>query len=190
MVIAHLLGVPAADRHRFATWSRKLSAVVFGAGDDPNRRALATEGSEEFAEYFGWLVAQRERDPGDDLVSALVAAQGDDGLNRAELAGACTLLLFAGHETTADLLANGTVGLLRHPGELALLRQDPGLWPLAVEELLRYDTPTKIQVRVVAAAHTRAGHHLEAGDMVYLCLSGANRDPDDVPRPRPRRRAA
>ncbi len=183
MVIAHLLGVPAADRHKFGTWSRKLAAVVFGAGDDPERRALATEGSTEFAEYFRWLVAQREQDPGDDLVSALVAAQGEDGLSREELAGACTLLLFAGHETTADLLANGTVALIRHPQELELLRRDPGLWPLAVEEILRFDAPTKIQVRVVIEDHERSGRKLEKGDMVYLCLAGANRDPAEFPDP-------
>lgn len=183
MVIAHLLGVPSADRDRFGTWSRKLAAVVFGAGDDPNRRALATEGSAEFAEYFRWLVAKREAEPGDDLVSALVAAQGEEGLSREELAGACTLLLFAGHETTADLLANGTVALLRHPGERERLHRDPGLWPLAVEELLRYDAPTKVQVRVVAETHERSGRLLEAGDIVYLCLAGANRDPAEFPEP-------
>ncbi|MGH8971709.1 MAG: hypothetical protein ACRD0C_00705 [Acidimicrobiia bacterium] len=84
MVIAHLLGVPAADRDKFGTWSRKLAAVVFGAGDDPARRTLATEGSTEFTEYFRWLVAQREAEPGDDLVSALVAAQGEEGLSADE----------------------------------------------------------------------------------------------------------
>jgi cytochrome P450 len=183
MVIAHLLGVPATDRDKFGTWSKKLAAVVFGAGDDPERRALATEGSTEFTEYFRWLVAQREAEPGDDLVSALVAAQGEDGLSADELAGACTLLLFAGHETTADLLANGTVALARHPAELDRLRQDPGMWPMAVEEILRYDAPTKVQVRVVTEAHDRSGRHLEAGDMVYLCLAAANRDPDEFPDP-------
>ena len=177
MVIAHLLGVPAADRHKFGTWSRKR------AGDDPERRALATEGSTEFTEYFHWLVAQREQEPGDDLVSALVAAQGDDGLSREELAGACTLLLFAGHETTADLLANGTVALARHSGERERLRRDPGLWPMAVEEILRFDAPTKVQVRVVTEDHQRSGRPLQAGDMVYLCLAGANRDPAEFSDP-------
>ena len=183
MVIAHLLGVPAADRDKFGTWSRKLAAVVFGAGDDPERRALATEGSTEFTEYFRWLVKQREAEPGDDLVSALVAARGDDGLSPAELAGACTLLLFAGHETTADLLANGTVALVRHPAELGRLRREPGRWPMAVEEILRYDAPTKIQVRVVTEDHERSGRRLEAGDMAYLCLAAANRDPAEFPDP-------
>ncbi|MGH9038899.1 MAG: cytochrome P450 [Acidimicrobiia bacterium] len=183
MVIAHLLGVPATDRDKFGTWSRKLAAVVFGAGDDPARRTLATEGSTEFTEYFRWLVAQREADPGDDLVSALVAARGEKGLNADELAGACTLLLFAGHETTADLLANGTVALVRHPGELARLRRDPGLWSMAVEEILRFDAPTKVQVRVVTEGHERSGRVLEAGDMVYLCLASANRDQAEFPDP-------
>lgn len=183
MVIAHLLGVPAADRDKFGTWSRKLAAVVFGAGDDPERRALATEGSTEFTEYFRWLVAQREVEPGNDLVSALVAAQGDEGLSAGELAGACTLLLFAGHETTADLLANGTVALVGHPGELERLRREPGLWPMAVEEILRFDAPTKVQVRVVTADHERSGSALSAGDMVYLCLAAANRDPAEFPDP-------
>ncbi|MGH9002956.1 MAG: cytochrome P450, partial [Acidimicrobiia bacterium] len=183
MVIAHLLGVPAADREKFGTWSRKLAAVVFGAGDDPERRALATEASTEFTGYFRWLVAQREAEPGEDLVSALVAAQGDDGLSAGELAGACTLLLFAGHETTADLLANGTVALERHPGQLDRLRRDPGLWTMAVEEILRYDAPTKVQVRVVTRDHERSGRRLGAGDMVYLCLAAANRDPVEFPDP-------
>ncbi len=183
MVIAHLLGVPAADRDKFGTWSKKLAAVVFGAADDPARRTLATEGSTEFTEYFRWLVAQREAEPGDDLVSALVAARGEDGLSAGELAGACTLLLFAGHETTADLLANGTVALVRHPAELDRLHRDPGMWAMAVEEILRYDAPTKVQVRVVTEDHERAGHHLEAGDLLYLCLAGANRDPAEFPDP-------
>jgi cytochrome P450 len=112
-----------------------------------------------------------------------VAAQGEDGLSRDELAGACTLILFAGHETTADLLANGTVALVRHPEELERLRREPRLWPMAVEEILRFDAPTKVQVRVATEDHERSGRHLQAGDMVYLCLAGANRDPAEFPDP-------
>jgi cytochrome P450 len=183
MVIAHLLGVPAADRDRFGTWSHKLGALVFGAGDDPDRRTQAVEGGSEFIEYFGWLVAERERNPGDDLVSALVAARQRDGLSAAEVAGACTLLLFAGHETTADLLANGTLALSRHPGQADRLRREPELWPSAVEELLRYDGPTKVQTRVVTETHTRGDHELGQGDVAFMCLNAANRDPGAFPEP-------
>jgi cytochrome P450 len=178
IVIAELLGVPATDRERFKTWATKLGAIVFGALDAPSRHALAAEGAAEFTDYFHALVRRRGRDPGDDLISRVLAARGGaDGLRDEEIAGACTLLLFAGHETTTGLIANGMATLLARPEALARLRGDPALLPSAVEEMLRYEGPVRAMVRQVAVTHERGGHDLAAGDRVYLAVAAANRDP-------------
>jgi cytochrome P450 len=184
MVIASLLGVPAEDRARFGTWSRKLAALVFGASDNPDHYAIGAEGGAEFSEYFGALIARREREPGDDLISALVASRDrGDGLTAAELVGACTLLLFAGHETTTSLIANAALALARNPDVARRLRHEPDRWGVAVEEMLRYDGPAKVQVRTVVTAHERGGHRLAAGDLVYLAFCAANRDPAQFDHP-------
>ena len=184
IVIAELLGVPPADRARFKTWSAKLAAVVFGASNDPDQDRVAAEGSAEFADYFGELIAEREREPADDLISALVASRDrGDGLTSQELVGACTLLLFGGHETTTNLIANGVLSLLRFPDELARLRADPALLPNAVEELLRFEPPQKVMVRNVAETHERSGRVLRRGDAAFLAVAGANRDPAGFPDP-------
>ena len=184
IVIAELLGVPPADRQRFRTWSAKLAAIVFGASDDPDQDRAAAEGSAEFADYFGKLIAEREREPADDLISALVASRDrGDGLTSEELVGACTLLLFAGHETTANLIANGVLSLLRSPDELARLRADRTLLPNAVEELLRFEPPQKVMVRNVRETHERSGQVLQRGDAAFLAVAGANRDPAEFPDP-------
>jgi len=184
MVIARLLGVPAGDRDRFGAWSRKLASLVFGASDNPDHYAIGAAGGAEFAAYFGELVARREREPGDDLVSALIAARDrGHGLSATELVGACTLLLFAGHETTTSLVTSAALALARHPDATRRLRDDPGRWAAAVEELLRYDGPAKVQARTVLTAHERGGRRLEEGDLVFLAISGANHDPAQFDHP-------
>jgi cytochrome P450 len=186
VIIAEMLGIPAADRERFKTWSRNLSAIVFGESGNVDQAGTAAAGSAEFAEYFRWLIAKRATRPGDDLISALIAARADadgDGLTDIELIGACTLLLFAGHETTTNFLTNATLALLRHPEQAALLTHSPELVGDAVDELLRYDGPVKVMVRTVASDHERAGQHLTAGQIVFLAVTGANRDPAAYPDP-------
>lgn len=180
LVIADLMGVRGADRHRFKDWSAKLAAIVFGESDNPHRDARAAEGSAEFVDYFGRLVRRRRERPGDDLVSALLAAQADEGaveLSELDLVGACTLLLFAGHETTTNLLANSALALMRHPDQARLLRSRPEIVDTAVEELIRFDGPVKTMVRVASRTHERGGATLEQGQTVYLSVAGANRDP-------------
>lgn len=180
LVIADLMGVEGAERHRFKDWSAKLAAIVFGESDNPRRDARAAEGSAEFVDYFSWLVRHRREHPGEDLVSALLAAQAEEGageLSELELVGACTLLLFAGHETTTNLLANSALALLGRPDQAALLRSRPETVDTAVEELIRFDGPVKTMVRVAARTHERGGVTLERGQTVYLSVAGANRDP-------------
>jgi cytochrome P450 len=182
IVIAELLGVPPADRDRFKTWSDKLAGIVFGASGDARAAEVVASGSTEFADYFGWLVRRYTDHPADNLVSALIAASrpGDGdrpGLSPTELVGACTLLLFGGHETTTNLIGNSVLALLRHPDQLAALRSRPEAVATAVEELNRYDGSTKVMVRIVAEDHHRAGHALQAGQTVLLGVASANRDP-------------
>lgn len=189
IVIAELLGVPPADRARFKTWSTQLAAIVFGASNRPDQAELAAAGSAQFADYFGWLIAKYTDEPQDNLVSSLIAvtredaADGGRGLTPAELVGTCTLLLFGGHETTTNLIGNAVLALLRHPDQLARLQGHPEGMGLAVEELHRFDGPTKLMVRTVAEAHERGGHRLEAGQLVFVGVGAANRDPAAFPDP-------
>ncbi len=178
IVIAELLGVPPADRDRFKTWSAQLGAIVFGASNRPDQAEMAAAGTAQFAEYFTWLIRRYETEPADNLVSALIASRDQgDGLTTDELVGACTLLLFGGHETTTNLIGNATLALVMHPDQWAWLREHPDLIGLAIEELHRYDGPSKLMVRIVGVDHERSGHRLEAGQTVFLGIAGANRDP-------------
>lgn len=182
IVIAELLGIPADDRDEFRTWSNQLAAIVFGGSSrhgNAERAVTAAAGAARFAGYFRALLADRAHHPGDDLVSALLAAQpeADPPLAASELVGACTLLLFGGHETTTNLIANSAVTLLTHQDAWRWLREHPDAVPSAAEELHRFDGPTKVMVRVVGEDHERHGVELRAGQTVYLGVASANRDP-------------
>jgi cytochrome P450 len=178
LVIADLLAIPRADREAFQQWSDRLSGVVFAAeshGDAATAAAIAA--ADDFVAYFGELIEHRRRHPGDDLVTALVHASGPGAPEPAELVGACTLLLFAGHETTAGLIANGTASLLDDPQARQRLAGDPALWTSAVEELMRIDGPAKVMVRKTTEAVRWHGVDLREGDTVFLVILAANRDP-------------
>lgn len=179
IVIAELLGVPTDDRDEFKTWSDQLAAIVFGASNRPDQAATAAAGSARFAEYFTGLIAQYEQCPSDNLISALIAAAGvaDPPLSATELVGACTLLLFGGHETTTNLIGNAVVSLLTHPDAQRWLVEHPDRIGGAVEELHRFDGSSKVMVRIAATDHERAGVQLAAGDTVFLGIAAANRDP-------------
>jgi cytochrome P450 len=185
-VIAEMLGVPHADRDCFKQWSDDIAALagnVPGAmSEDVLRRA--TTGLRELRAYFAGIVAQRRVEPRGDLISDLVKVQQEgDRLNEAELLANLVLLLNAGHETTTNLIGNGTLALLRHPDQLRRLRADPALIPTAVEELLRYDSPVQFTNRVLKADLTLGGKQLRAGQTVLLLLGAANRDPAQFPDP-------
>ena len=177
LVIADLLGVPRADRGEFQAWSDELSRVVFAAEAGAGNTDRAIAAADRFFDYFGDLIEHRGRHPGDDLISALVTASGPGGPDPAELVGACTLLLFAGHETTAGLIATGARLLIDHPGERARLAADPGLWPTAVDELMRMDGPAKLMVRKATEDRPWETADLHRGDTVFLVILAANHDP-------------
>lgn len=179
-IITELLGVPQADHDRFESWSRRLVRGLDPAlaVTDPAEMDEILAAQREFDAYFADLIARRRTEPGDDLLSGLIAIeeQGDQ-LSEAELKATCTLLLVAGHETTANLIANGVLALLRHPDQLAELRADPGLVGGVVEEVLRYDPPVQLTNRVTRTP-IRFGEVEAPEDGVLIVMIGAaNRDP-------------
>ncbi len=178
-VICELLGVPDSDQGRVIAWCHQL--------EDPTSTGLTPEGVEamveslieELQDYLRDLIHRRRAEPADDLVGALVEAEEHGNrLSEDELLSACFVLLASGHETIMDLIGNGTLALLRHPAELHRLQRDPALIRSGLEELLRYDSPNQMVIRVVAGAVEIAGQTLNEGDLVYLVLAAANRDPD------------
>jgi cytochrome P450 len=177
MVIAELLGAPASDRERFRTWSDEISPIVFGSFNSATRRAAAEAAILNFADYFGHLVRRYETCPADNLVTALIEARDSrDALSQDEVIATCMLLLFAGHETTTNLIGNGAYQLLRHPEQLRRLRGDPSLATSAVEETLRFEGPSKIVVRLAAQRLEYGAAVFEPGQRVFLVQASANRD--------------
>ena len=184
IVIAGMLGVPPEDRDQFKQWSDDISALVFGGMEDPSRHERARSGMSMLVQYVTELVERARRDPRDDLATALVQAHDDDGaLSESEVVATCVNVLFGGHETTTNLIANAVLALLRHPEQAALLREDPERAPAAVEELLRYDGPAKAVVRVAADDLELLGRRISAGDRVFLLPAAANHDPAIFDRP-------
>ena len=176
-VIAEMLGVPAEDMDRFEGWSNDIAFVVepiLTPGQVENVRRA----SEELFAYFETIVEARRRDPRDDLVSALLAAEEEgDKLSREELLSTMLLILIAGNETTRNLIGNGMLALLRHPDQLQRVRDEPGLLEPAVDELLRYDSPVQLDGRVVREDLELGGKRLHAGQKAIALIGAANRDP-------------
>lgn len=183
IVIAEMLGVSPEDRDQFRHWSDELALVAFGAsGDERYERSL--NGLEEMISFFRELIELRRRKPGNDMISAMMAGDGSgDELTENELLAMCSLLLFAGHETTTNSIANGIVSLLQFPDQLALLREHPEIISTAVEELLRFDGPIKVLTRWVKADTELAGRKIRAGERVYLVVASANRDGEKFANP-------
>lgn len=179
-VISELLGVPEAEREGFF----ELTDVIrtrgqAGRGSEEDRSAVQ-EAQRALADYLGGLIARKREHPADDLLSALVAAR-DEGsmLSERELVSSAFLLLFAGHQTTADFLGNAVVALLTNPGQLAMLRQEPELLPPAVEELLRFDGSVPVASPRIALEDVEyRGVRIPAGSIVTIVLAAANHDPE------------
>ena len=178
-VIAELFGVPPDQRDWLAGWSEKFGVVVFGAVNRPDYETLAEEAGDELEGRLRPLFDRYRSEPEDNLLSLLLAGEGaDDGLTTAEILGACSILLFAGHDTTASLLGSGAVALCRDPdARRRLVDLDGDDLDTAVEELLRFEAPAKAMMRTVAESHDRGGRSFEAGQAVFMAILAANRDP-------------
>ncbi len=175
-VIAEMLGTPPADHERI----RKLTGTVVRSLEpvaDPDLAAAILAADDELIQIAVEMIAWKRANPADDLLTALIHAEDDgDVLNDDELVAQTLLLYIAGHETTVNLIAGGTLALLRHPGQLALLRSDPALVGNAVEELLRYDSPVQASRRITLEPVTVGGVTIPAGAFVMASLGSANRD--------------
>jgi pimeloyl-[acyl-carrier protein] synthase len=185
-VICLMLGVPVEDRERFKQWgldiARGLDAIMLPPDSEVARRSMVSRLA--LAEYFRELIAERRATPRADVLSGLIAAEeAGDRLSEHELLATCILLLIAGHETTVNLIGNGTLALLRHPDQLRLLRERPALIGGAVEELLRFDGPVQRTARIPSADITIDGRTIPKGDLVMPFIGAADRDPAQFPDP-------
>jgi cytochrome P450 len=179
IVVAALLGIPAADRDAFRSWALDLVMVVGSGTIDPAMAATASASMTRMRDLMDRLVAVRRAHPGPDLLSAMIAAVDDgDRLTGDELAANALFLMTAGHETATNMLSNGILTLLRHPGQLALLRARPSLLGSAIEEMLRFEGPVQIAARIADRDRRVAGLDVRAGQPLIIMLGAANRDPD------------
>jgi cytochrome P450 len=180
-VICELLGVPQAGRARLGQEFTKLLVPT----STPSEYAEAKAASDAVVAMLRDLVAGKETSPGDDLVSALIRARdGDDSLDSRELLSSIFQLMVAGHDTTASLIGNSVVALLRNPEQLSKLRSEPGTIPAAVEEFLRYDAPVPHSTfRYASEPLTLGDATIPEGAQVIICLAAANRDRDRYAKP-------
>lgn len=183
-VIMSMMGIPFADMADLKHWSDMMQPFIGNASASPDKYERAGRGAVAMADYFRGLVADRAKNPGDDLISLLRALRDeDDKLTEDEVIGTCMLFLFGGHETTTNLIGNGMRALLQNPDQLALLQRDPGLIKSAVEEFLRFDGPTGGVVRVVKVTHDWHGKTMHKGERVYAMVNAANHDASVFERP-------
>jgi cytochrome P450 len=171
-----MLGTPPADQERI----RQLTGTVVRSLEpvnDPDLVSAIMAAETELNEIAAEMIAWKRRNPAGDLLTALIHAEDDgDVLGDDELIAQTLLLYIAGHETTVNLIAGGTLALLRHPGQLALLRSDPALAATAVDELLRYDSPVQASRRITLAPVEIRSTTIPAGAFVMASLASANRD--------------
>ncbi|MET3811962.1 cytochrome P450 [Arthrobacter sp. UYEF3] len=184
IVIAELMGIPAADRDRFKQWSDVIVSQARPTPDVPGQVAPqehSTAGA-EMAEYFMGMIEERRRHPGNDLISKLLAAQIDgEQLSVVELLGFCALLLVAGNETTTNLIGNAVLCFTESQGTTEQLSAEPGLLPHALEEVLRFRSPVQSMYRITATEATLGERRIPAGSPLVAWIGSANRDPLQFP---------
>jgi len=179
LVIAEMMGVPKEDRLYIRQLAEKL--LYIGRGDYDRMKPL-TEGMRGMIEYVSPLIDKRIVDPGDDFISVLARGEKQGVFTRHQVLVNTSLLLLAGHETTINLLCNGTLALTRHPDQWELLKQDPaGRAKQATEECLRYDSPVISIQRIATEDVEMRGKVLRKDDRVRWFISSANRDPEAFP---------
>lgn len=178
IVIAELLGVPASDRELFKRWSTAIADTATNVFSTPESVESTKRASADLIEYLGRVVEERRHSPREDVITALVQAE-DEGshLTRDELLAFTVVLLIAGHETTINLIGNGTLALLDEPEQARLLHEQPDLIGDAVEEFLRFDSPVQGLVRVATRDVEVGGRAVHRGDALIVMIGAANRDP-------------
>ena len=178
-VIMDLLGVPRGDLEQVKIWSDEIALFIGTAKASADKYARAEAGSRAMADYFRGIVAERSLEPRNDIISQLTTAkEGREVLTTDEIIATCILLLFAGHETTTNMIVNGLYYSLVYRDQWERLRADPALVDPAIEEWLRYDGPSNALARVVTRDIEIGGKVLKHGQRVFAFLNAANRDPE------------
>ncbi|MCK7502151.1 MAG: cytochrome P450 [Comamonadaceae bacterium] len=173
-----MLDIDPADRADFIAWSDDIAAFIGSPQPTLDLALRAQSSSIALSDYFRSLLPLRRNSPGDDLISQLIRAQGEGRvITEKELVAQCAMLLFAGHETTRNLLGNGLYWLLRHRDQWTRLRDDPQLMPAAVREMLRFDSPIQYTARRISADVQMHGRTLKRGQLLVPLIGAANRDP-------------
>lgn len=176
IVIAQMMGLPESDHARFQAWSEDL---IEGTGtNEPAKVEKGSAAGRALIDYFREIIKARRGNPGDDLIGQLIRAEeAGDTLTERELYNTCLLLLVAGHETTTRLISNGAYLLLNH-GMWKSLRDEPARIPAAIEEMLRFEPPVQATQRFVLEDLDLHGKQMKRGDVVFVSIAGANRDPN------------
>jgi cytochrome P450 len=184
IVIAEMLGVSAGDHAQFKQWSNDLISSFGQESITSGPSAAGIAARNALRGYLADAIKQRSANPAEDLISALVTARDEsDALSEDELLAFVVLLLLAGNETTTNLIGNGLLALCRHPEQQQRLRENRDLIPSAIEEMLRFDPPVQMTLRVPTAATNVRGTDIPAGSLCFILLAAANRDPAHFPQP-------
>lgn len=184
IVTAGLLGVPTRDHDRLKNWSQDFAEVLGNFQHNPDRAARVLSSLEEMTAYFRAAVRREASGPTEGLVNALTSAEVDgDRLTEDEVIANVIVTMVGGQETTTNLIGNGLLTLLRNPEELERLRAEPALIPSAVEELLRYESPSQHTARLAPHDIELAGHLIRERQAVIAVMGAANRDPERFPDP-------
>lgn len=177
LVISEMLGVPPADRDMLTEWTEAVTPLL-SPQIDPADLEGGLDAADKFAAYAGCLADERRKKPGEDLLTAMLHAEdGQETLSREELLSLIVTLYSAGHRTTRDLFTNGLFTLLQHPDDYTAIAADPELVPGAVQEFLRFETPTLYVVRIPTSEVDLAGKPIAPMTPVVILLAAANRDP-------------
>lgn len=184
VVIARMLGVPPEDSEQLTKWSGDFGFLLDGSSSTPEAVVQALYSMNEFMDYFRKQIRARRSAPKDDILQLMIDAEEQgDKLNEDELLGNCMLILAAGHLTTTHLIGNGLLALLRAPDQWQLLSARPELMPVAIPELLRFDSPVQFTERVANEDLQIGDKRIAAGQSITLSLGAANHDPEQFSEP-------
>ena len=184
IVTAEMLGLPPSDHELLKHWSADFAEMLGNFQHNPGRTAQVLRSLDEMTAYFHDAIRRHAVHPTQGLLHALVAAEVDgDRLSEDEVVANVIVTMVGGQETTTNLIGNGLLTLLRHPVALNRLRDDPRLMPSAVEELLRFESPSQHTARLAPVDTSIGGHRIAAGQAVISVMGAANRDPQRFPDP-------
>ncbi len=184
IVSAEMLGVPAEDHRQLKSWSQDFAQMLGNLQHDPNQTPKVLRTVEEMTAYFRSAMRDQRSRPREGLVNTLMNAEIDgDRLTEEEVVANCILTMVGGQETTTNLIGNGVLSLLRHPDQMAKLRGDLTLIPSAVEELLRYESPSQHTSRLAPGDVDMGGCRIRQRQVVVAVMGAANRDPERFPDP-------